>query len=97
MAAGDYKPVGQFSAADVALLDEVAETILPRTKTPGAKDAGTGPFIALMVTDTYKPRDQQMFRDGLRALDAASQKQGGAPVHAGHPAGTPRARHRARS
>ncbi len=77
VAAGAYKPVGQFSATDVALLDEVADTILPPTKSPGAKAAGVGPFMALMVTDTYKPRDQQAFRDGLRAIDEASRKASG--------------------
>ena len=44
---------GTFSAADVALLDEIAETILPETSTPGAKAAKTGAFMALMVTDVY--------------------------------------------
>ena len=38
--------VGSFSAADVALLDEIAETILPETSTPGAKAAKTGAFMA---------------------------------------------------
>jgi hypothetical protein len=63
--------VGTFSAADVALLDEIAETILPETSTPGAKAAKTGAFMALMVTDVYTTRNQQVFRDGMTALDEA--------------------------
>ena len=55
------------------MLDEVAETILPETKTPGAKAAQVGPFMALMVTDTYDEGDQTIFRDGMRKLDAACQ------------------------
>jgi hypothetical protein len=58
-----------FSAVDVALLDEVAETILPETNTPGAKAAQVGPFIAMMVTDTYDPREQRIFLDGLATLE----------------------------
>jgi len=65
---------GAFTAADVALLDEIAETILPETSTPGAKAAKTGGFMALMVTDAYAPRDQQVFRAGLRALDDACRR-----------------------
>ena len=61
--------VGSFSAHDVALLDEVADTILPETKTPGAKAANVGAFMALMVTDTYTDKDQQVFRAGLQSLD----------------------------
>src|SRR5213593_2613470 len=64
--------IGAFTAQDVALLDEVADTILPETKTPGAKAAHVGAFMALMVTDTYDDRDQQTFRDGLRQLNEAS-------------------------
>ena len=63
--------VGAFTAADVALLDEIAETILPETSTPGAKAAKTGAFMALMVTDAYTDANQQVFRDGMRALEDA--------------------------
>ena len=69
---------GDFTTDDIALLDEVADTILPDTaKSPGAKAAKTGPFIALMVKDTYTPEDQKVFRDGLMALDEASKKANG--------------------
>lgn len=67
-------PIGAFSVADIAFLDEIAETILPETKTPGAKAAKTGAFMALMVTDSYWPDEQKVFRDGMRDVDAATQK-----------------------
>jgi hypothetical protein len=67
-----------FSADDVALLDEIADTILPETSTPGAKAAGVGPFIAMMVGDTYYEADQQVFRDGLDSLQAQCQRSYGA-------------------
>lgn len=63
--------VGTFTAQDIALLDEVADTILPTTKTPGAKAAACGPFMALMVTDTYDDAQQAAFRDGVQKLTAA--------------------------
>jgi hypothetical protein len=63
-----------FTPQDVAYLDEVAETILPATKTPGAKAAKTGAFMALMVTDAYSPADQRIFRDGMRTLDESAQQ-----------------------
>jgi len=62
---------GRFSAADVALLDEIAETMLPETSTPGAKAAKTGAFMALMVTDAYTDRQQEIFRSGLGRVDEA--------------------------
>jgi hypothetical protein len=68
---------GTFSVADIALLDEIAETILPETKTPGAKAAKTGAFMALMVTDCYDPDEQRVFRDGMRKVDAATRKSAG--------------------
>jgi hypothetical protein len=67
-------PIGAFTLEDIDFLDEVAETILPETKTPGAKAVQTGAFMALMVTDTYDARDQKIFRDGMRTIDEASRK-----------------------
>lgn len=64
--------VGNFTPQDVALLDEVADTILPETKTPGAKAAQTGAFMALMVTDTYTDENQAVFRKGMQSLNEAS-------------------------
>lgn len=58
-----------FSDTDVATLDEIAETILPRTRTPGAKDAGAGLFMATFVTDCYTARQQAAFRAGLTDID----------------------------
>lgn len=78
--AGDRAPstaasgasIGTFTADDQAFLAEVADTILPDTaKSPGAKAAGVGPFIALMVTDCYTPADQAVFRAGMQAIDTA--------------------------
>ena len=79
-------PANLFTETDVALLDEIAETILPETKTPGAKAAGVGPFIATMVTDTYDPREQRVFLDGLAALEDESRAQNGGGFMASSPA-----------
>jgi hypothetical protein len=66
-----------FTNDDVAYLDEIADTILPTTSTPGAKAAKTGAFMALMVRDTYSPEDEKIFRDGMKALDDASKDKNG--------------------
>ena len=64
----------EFTADEIAFLDEVADTILPATSTPGAQAAQTGAFMALMVKDSYDPRDQRIFRDGMRTIDEESRK-----------------------
>jgi len=58
-----------FSAADINTLDEIADTILPRTKTPGAKDAGAGAFMARFVADCYTAPQQATVRAGLADID----------------------------
>jgi glucoside 3-dehydrogenase (cytochrome c) hitch-hiker subunit len=75
-----------FTAADVAMLDEIADTILPATSTPGAKAAKTGAFMALMVTDAYTDRQQQVFTAGLRQVDEASRTAYGVPFLPATPA-----------
>lgn len=76
---GKYDSVGAFAGPDVALLDEIADTILPTTeKSPGAKAAKTGAFMALMVTDCYEPKEQEIFRAGLLQLDQSCKTAHGA-------------------
>ncbi|MFN6972744.1 MAG: gluconate 2-dehydrogenase subunit 3 family protein, partial [Rheinheimera sp.] len=64
-----------FGAGDIMLLDEIAETILPRTNTPGAKDAGCGAQMAVMVQDCYDAKQQALFVAGLTALQATCKQQ----------------------
>ena len=59
-----------FSAKDIAFFDEVAETILPRTDTPGAKDAKVGAFIASYSVACYSPEELAVLRAGIGELDA---------------------------
>jgi hypothetical protein len=64
----------EWSADDIAYLDEITETILPRTTTPGAKDAKVGQFMTVMVNDCYEESDQKVFREGMNKLNDLAQK-----------------------
>jgi hypothetical protein len=66
-----------FSNTDIAFLDEVAETILPATDSPGAKEAKVGEFMTRIVRDCYTEADQKIFLDGMVKLDDASKKKNG--------------------
>lgn len=68
-----YTPV--FFTPDQALIvTEVAEIIIPKTDTPGAKDAGVPGFIDLMLKDCYKKEDQDRFIAGITAFDEEAKK-----------------------
>ena len=67
-----------FTANEIALLDEIADTILPTTSTPGAKAAGVGRFMATMVTDAYDAGEKRIFRDGMRTLERECRELHGA-------------------
>lgn len=62
-----------FSPAMIDLLNEVAETILPATDTPGAKAAEVGNFMKVMVSDCYTPAQQSAFLAGIKDLDKQAQ------------------------
>jgi len=68
-----------FSNDDIAFLDEIAETILPKTDTPGAKDAKVGEFMARIVKDCNTQDEQKTFLDGMKKLSDASKQQNGRP------------------
>lgn len=66
-----------FSAANIALLDEVGETIIPATATPGAKAAKIGEFMKTFVTDCYTADEQLAFTKGMEGLEDACKKMFG--------------------
>ncbi len=63
-----------FTPDIMALIGEVAETIIPKTSTPGAKEAGVADFVKLMLTDCYTDDDRQAFFDGLEDVNEKSKK-----------------------
>jgi hypothetical protein len=63
-----------FVEGDVSFLDEIADTILPATKTPGAKAAKVGQFMTVMVNDCYDAKDQKVFHEGMGKLNEFSEK-----------------------
>jgi len=78
-----------FEPGDAAYLDEIADTILPDTKTPGAKAAKVGSFMIVMVNDCYDEKDQKTFLDGMQKLNDLSKKTFDKPFVEG----TPQQRH----
>lgn len=69
----DSTPIA-FTEENIAFLDEVAETILPQTNTAGAKAAGVGRFMTVMVNDAYSQDDQEIFHKGLIILEDECKK-----------------------
>src|SRR5579863_2452937 len=71
---GDKKVVADFSPDTIAFLDEVGETILPKTaSSPGAKDDQNGEFMNTIVTDCYDHGDHKTFMEGIQNLNDASK------------------------
>jgi Gluconate 2-dehydrogenase subunit 3 len=70
------KKNGLFATADIDLLDEVGETIIPTTAaSPGAKASKIGLFMQTIVTDCYAENEQQAFVAGLVELQESCQKK----------------------
>ncbi|MCB0648969.1 MAG: gluconate 2-dehydrogenase subunit 3 family protein [Saprospiraceae bacterium] len=65
-----------FSSEDQNLLAELAEVIIPKTDTAGAKEAGVGPFIELMLKDCYTEGQQQHFIAGMGTVKEEAKKLG---------------------
>lgn len=65
-----------FTEDQLKLVSELADVILPTTaKSPGAKAAEVGPFIALMIKDCYPEEAQKAFVKGLEDLEARAKKE----------------------
>ena len=53
------------------IVAEVAEMIIPKTDTVGAKDVGVPVFIEMMLKDCYAQPEQLSFMEGVMALEAS--------------------------
>jgi hypothetical protein len=68
----DSKDSG-YSKDEVAFFNEVGESIIPRTDTPGAKDANVGSIMAIMLADCYSPAQRQAFNGGIVSLKSQAK------------------------
>ncbi len=71
---GESLPV---SATQESLLAELADVIIPDTKTPGAKAAGVEKFIVRVMRDCYEKPEQEKFYAGLSKLNTDAQARFG--------------------
>lgn len=63
---------------DRTLLEDIADTLLPTTPaSPGARAAGVGAMMVLMLADCESPETQQRVATGLQELRAACRERGG--------------------
>ncbi len=59
------------------LIAELAETIIPKTDTPGAKDALVHRFIDAQLAGFLSQDDQLEFTEGIKGIDELSKSIGG--------------------
>src|ERR1043165_1262224 len=75
--AGPIQAGRALSAAQMALVTALADTILPRTETPGAVDVGVPAFVDLLVAEWYPDDERRDLLAGLDALDGRARSAGG--------------------
>jgi Gluconate 2-dehydrogenase subunit 3 len=61
----------------LTLLDEVAETIIPETDTPGAKTTEVAKFINLVYQDIYTDKEQKLFVGALTKINEKAKSSFG--------------------
>lgn len=59
------------------LMAEIAQMLIPKTDTPGAKELGIHLFVLKMLDDCYEKDAQQRFVKGLQELDDRTKKRFG--------------------
>lgn len=71
-----FKPIF-FNEDQAASVEALAEIILPKTNTPGAKDVGVPGFIDQILGTVYEKELQDKFLKGLAELDEDAKKNYG--------------------
>lgn len=68
-----------LSQEEGAMVEDIAELIVPRTGTPGARDVGVPAFIDVILKDAYPAEEQARFISGLKDFDSEAQRAHGKP------------------
>lgn len=68
-----------FSPAEAALVSDLAETIIPRTDTPGAKDVGVPQLIDSIVAEVFTSEQREEYLAGLTKFAIRIQNHYGTP------------------
>jgi len=75
-----------FSAAELALLDELSDLIIPTdAHSPGARVAGVAPYIDSRLSESLDTDQQAKWHSGLAAVDTLSQELHGKAFLQGTP------------
>jgi hypothetical protein len=77
--APDYidQAVDYFAPEQRGVVAAIAETIIPRTETPGAIDAGVPRFIELMLANWCNDEERDVFQQGLAQLQLRTRSEYG--------------------
>ena len=73
-------PSDGLTAAQLALIGSIADTILPRTDSPSATDVGVPAFVNVIVSENYTETDRLAFATGLDAIDTHMKANADDPV-----------------
>jgi gluconate 2-dehydrogenase gamma chain len=65
-----------LSAAHMAIVAEIAEVMIPKTDTSGARDAGVPAFIDATLAAIYPQKDQERFKKGVGEFEAMARAAG---------------------
>lgn len=68
-----------FSEAQRALVDALAERIIPTTDTPGAVEAGVTDYIEMIIDEFYEPDEREVLLRDFQAADSQAVERYGAP------------------
>ena len=68
-----YRPANTLTPSQLELVASMADTIIPRTDTPGATDVGVPDWVNLIVAEYYNETERSAFLSGLAAIDARAR------------------------
>lgn len=72
---GGHGDAAVFDDTALELMDAVCDTLIPETDVPGAKAAGVGQFVVMMLEECHSAEERVDVTKGLAELNAAARKR----------------------